>query len=259
MSTSDSITEDISRIRDDLAAIVTRDLIAGKVTSPRDAPTIVDIGRAIANLGKVYSRVLDLEDVVEDLAAGSTEEDAGARTEDGPQTVEEFWEGLAGIERVLEAAEERARQAGEIVADLAGINPVARDMGYHCVVCREEPVRWEDMALSEHSPSCPWRRAVEWVEKAADSAVVDASEVDVPQYAYRVQWSSEDGEYVATVAEFPSLSRLDLDPIKALQGLIDIVTEVVTDLVAAGEPIPEPENLGSERGIPDEEPVREEE
>lgn len=165
MSKPDSITEDISRIRDDLAAIVTRDLIAGKVTSPRDAPRIVDIGRAIANLRKVASRVLDLEDVVEDLAAERTEEDADARAEDGPQTVEELWEGLARIEHAREAAEERARQAGEIVADLADANPVARDMGYHCVVCGEEPVRWKDMALSEHSASCLWRRAVEWIEK----------------------------------------------------------------------------------------------
>lgn len=165
MSKPDSITEDISRIRDDLAAIVTRDLIAGKVTSPRDAPRIVDIGRAVANLGKVSSRVLDLEDVVEDLAAERTEEYAAARAEDGPQTVEELWEGLARIERVREAAEERARQAEEIVAELADVNPVARDMGYHCILCREEPVRWKDMALSEHSPSCPWRSAVEWVEK----------------------------------------------------------------------------------------------
>lgn len=165
MSTSDSITEDISRIRDDLAAIVTRDLIAGKVTSPRDAPRIVDIGRAIANLGKVYSRVLHLEDVVEDLAAESSEEEVRARAEEGPQTVEELWEGLARIEGVREAAEERARKAEEIVADLADANPVVRDMGYHCVLCREAPAEWKNMALSEHSPSCLWRRAVEWMEK----------------------------------------------------------------------------------------------
>lgn len=255
MSKPDSITEDISRIRDDLAAIVTRDLIAGKVTSLRDAPRIVDIGRAIANLGKVSSRVLDLEDVVEDLAAERSEEYAAAWAEDGPQTVDELWEGLRRIEHARKAAEERARQAEEIVTDLAGINSVARDMGYHCVLCREAPAEWENMSLSEHSPSCPWRRAVEWLDDAVDSAVVDDLEFDIPQYAYRVQWSSEDGEYVATVAEFPSLSWLDADPVNALQGLID----VVADLGAAGEPIPEPENLGSERGNPDEELVREEE
>lgn len=64
--------------------------------------------------------------------------------------------------------------------------------------------------------------------------------IDVSHYAYRVQWSAEDGEYVATVAEFPSLSWLDADQTKALQGLIDLVAEVVSDLEDSGELIPEP-------------------
>lgn len=64
--------------------------------------------------------------------------------------------------------------------------------------------------------------------------------IDVTHYAYRVQWSSEDGEYVATVAEFPSLSWLDPDYTKALQGLVALVGQVVSDLEETGEPIPEP-------------------
>lgn len=59
-------------------------------------------------------------------------------------------------------------------------------------------------------------------------------------YAYRVDWSPEDGEYVGRVLEFPSLSWLDEDPAAALQGIIGVVTEVVEDLRASGEPVPEP-------------------
>jgi len=63
---------------------------------------------------------------------------------------------------------------------------------------------------------------------------------DVEHYAYRVLWSAEDGEYVATVAEFPSLSWLHTNQAKALRGLVELVAEVVADLEANGEPVPEP-------------------
>jgi len=63
---------------------------------------------------------------------------------------------------------------------------------------------------------------------------------NVERYAYRVLWSAEDGEHVATVAEFPSLSWLHADQTEALRGLVELVREVVTDLEAAGEPVPEP-------------------
>lgn len=63
---------------------------------------------------------------------------------------------------------------------------------------------------------------------------------DVKHYAYRVLWSAEDGEFVSTVAEFPSLSWVHKDQTKALLGLVGLVAEVVADLEAAGEPIPEP-------------------
>jgi predicted HicB family RNase H-like nuclease len=64
--------------------------------------------------------------------------------------------------------------------------------------------------------------------------------IDHTHYAYRVRWSPDDGEYLATVAEFPSLSWLDEDPQKALTGLMDLVAEVVSDMRANGERIPEP-------------------
>jgi predicted HicB family RNase H-like nuclease len=63
---------------------------------------------------------------------------------------------------------------------------------------------------------------------------------DIKHYAYRVVWSAEDGEFVATVAEFPSLSWLHADQTEALRGLVDLVADVVADLEASGGAVPEP-------------------
>ena len=60
------------------------------------------------------------------------------------------------------------------------------------------------------------------------------------RYTYRVSWSLEDGEHVATCAEFPSLSHLDQDSGKALAGIQALVRDVVEDMRANNEPIPEP-------------------
>lgn len=60
------------------------------------------------------------------------------------------------------------------------------------------------------------------------------------QYAYRVTWSEEDDEFVATCIEFPSLSWLHADASKALSQLTKLVDETVNDLESNGEPVPEP-------------------
>ena len=60
------------------------------------------------------------------------------------------------------------------------------------------------------------------------------------RYTYRISWSEEDGEYVATCAEFPSLSWLNELPEHALAGVRKVVATVLEDLEASGEPIPEP-------------------
>jgi predicted HicB family RNase H-like nuclease len=59
-------------------------------------------------------------------------------------------------------------------------------------------------------------------------------------YTYRVMWSEEDQEYVGLCAEFPSLSFLDEDLVVALNGIVDLVGEVVVDMTANGETVPEP-------------------
>ncbi len=59
-------------------------------------------------------------------------------------------------------------------------------------------------------------------------------------YNYRVTWSEEDQEYVALCAEFPSLSWLASSPEEALTGIRNIVAEVVADMQANREAVPEP-------------------
>lgn len=60
------------------------------------------------------------------------------------------------------------------------------------------------------------------------------------RYTYRVTWSEEDGECVGVCAEFPSLSWLAPEPEAALHGIREAVADVVADLQANGETVPEP-------------------
>jgi len=60
------------------------------------------------------------------------------------------------------------------------------------------------------------------------------------RYTYRVTWSEEDEEYLGLCAEFPSLSWLANNPEDALQGIRQVVAEVVVDLEANDESVPEP-------------------
>jgi predicted RNase H-like HicB family nuclease len=66
------------------------------------------------------------------------------------------------------------------------------------------------------------------------------------RYTYRVTWSEEDNEHVGLCAEFPSLSWLAQTPEAALKGIRKVVANVVADLEANGEAIPE----GCDRPIP---------
>jgi predicted HicB family RNase H-like nuclease len=60
------------------------------------------------------------------------------------------------------------------------------------------------------------------------------------QYTYRVTWSEEDGEPVGLCAEFPGLSWLAKTPETALRGIRRTVADVVADMEAEGEAVPEP-------------------
>ena len=67
-----------------------------------------------------------------------------------------------------------------------------------------------------------------------------AQPADVSHYTYRVTWSGEDAEFVATSPEFPSLSWLAPSQIDALTGLEDLINEVITDMQEREEAVPAP-------------------
>ncbi|MBH8577668.1 type II toxin-antitoxin system HicB family antitoxin [Nostocaceae cyanobacterium CENA369] len=60
------------------------------------------------------------------------------------------------------------------------------------------------------------------------------------RYTYKVTWSSEDREYVGLCTEFPSLSYLHESRAATLEGIVNLVKDVVADMEANGETIPEP-------------------
>ena len=57
-------------------------------------------------------------------------------------------------------------------------------------------------------------------------------------YTYRVTWSDEDGEFVGTCDELPSLSWLAATTDDAMDGIRRIVLDTVEDLARAGERVP---------------------
>lgn len=63
--------------------------------------------------------------------------------------------------------------------------------------------------------------------------------MNIQHYTYRVTWSPEDNEHVALCAEFPSLSWLAKTSESALKGIQKVVAEVVGDMQANGEVVPE--------------------
>ena len=60
------------------------------------------------------------------------------------------------------------------------------------------------------------------------------------RYTYRVTWSEEDEEYVGLCVEYPSLSWLASTPQEALEGIRQMVADVVADMKANEERVPEP-------------------
>lgn len=64
--------------------------------------------------------------------------------------------------------------------------------------------------------------------------------VNYEHYSYRVIWSSEDEEFVGLCAEYPSLSYLDEEQAKALEGITNLVKDIVADMEANGEKPPAP-------------------
>ncbi|OZV77220.1 toxin-antitoxin system HicB family antitoxin [Micromonospora echinospora] len=63
---------------------------------------------------------------------------------------------------------------------------------------------------------------------------------EVTHYTYRITWSAQDNEFVATCAEFASLSWLASSQVEALKGLQDLLREVIADMEQQGEDVPQP-------------------
>ena len=63
--------------------------------------------------------------------------------------------------------------------------------------------------------------------------------MNIQHYTYRVARSPEDNEHVGLCAESPSLSWLTKTPEAALKGIQKVVAEVVADLQANGESVPD--------------------
>ncbi len=62
----------------------------------------------------------------------------------------------------------------------------------------------------------------------------------VKKYTYRVAWSEDDGEHVATCLEMPSLSALAKDSSQALLEIQEVVLESAKWMSEEGETLPEP-------------------
>lgn len=69
---------------------------------------------------------------------------------------------------------------------------------------------------------------------------MQTSKVNVGDYTFQVACSAEDRQHLATCTEFPFLSCLSDTSESALSGLQGMIAEVVEDLEAGGEPVPEP-------------------
>ncbi len=63
---------------------------------------------------------------------------------------------------------------------------------------------------------------------------------NIDHYTYRVSWSEEDGEFVGTCIEFPSLSWLNKSQEGALKGIRKLVADCIKDMKRASDAIPEP-------------------
>lgn len=76
---------------------------------------------------------------------------------------------------------------------------------------------------------------------------MDAMKV-ADRYTYRIEWSEKDEEHAGLCAEFPSLSWLASTQVEALKGIRKLVRQVLRDMKAHKEPIPEPLAMGAYSG-----------
>nr|WP_217901519.1 antitoxin HicB [Pseudanabaena sp. SR411] len=64
--------------------------------------------------------------------------------------------------------------------------------------------------------------------------------VNYEHYSYKLTWSVEDQEFAGLCAEFPSLSYLHEDRFVEIEGITNLIKDVVADMEENGEKVPEP-------------------
>ena len=62
------------------------------------------------------------------------------------------------------------------------------------------------------------------------------------EYTYRVFWSEEDAAFIATVAEFPSLSSIEDTQEEALSGMVELLKFILDEMEKDGDEPPRPLN-----------------
>lgn len=98
------------------------------------------------------------------------------------------------------------------------------------------------MAHASTMPTCPHCGQTWPTERELDEHLI-ADEHDhdpIFAYTYHVAWSTEDDAFVATCAEFPSMSWLAPTKAEAEQGLRRVLRAVLADMATSGEQPPTP-------------------
>ena len=61
-----------------------------------------------------------------------------------------------------------------------------------------------------------------------------------PRYKFRALWSDEDGAWVGVCNGFPLVSHIAPTQAECLRGIGALLDDIVTDLLATGEPLSQP-------------------
>jgi hypothetical protein len=104
----------------------------------------------------------------------------------------------------------------------------------------------ERLGTSVHTINLPLPKGTS-VNLGTTSAAELLCDDYIKRYIFAVVWSPEDNEYAGLCTEFPSLSHLDAHREEALNGIITLVEDVVTDMLTSGEKVPEPIGPGESK------------
>ncbi len=67
--------------------------------------------------------------------------------------------------------------------------------------------------------------------------------IKTKDYTFELIWSEDDEEFVGRCLEFPLLSHLDKSEVRALQGIMKLIEDVLQDLANDGVEAPVPLRL----------------